>query len=100
MVINSAMDVAPHDPEMQAAVVEILGRIEDFFRRTIEAGQAEGSISGRYPAVDLARMLLGVLTGLRVLTRARPERELLEGMVRPVLSLLAPPSTEERPKDG
>ena len=90
MVINSVMDVAPHDPEMQAALVEILGRIEDFFRRTIEAGQADGSISRRYPAVDLTRMLLGVLTGLRVLTRARPERELLEGMVRPALSLLAP----------
>lgn len=95
MVINSAMDVAPHDPEMRAAIVEILGRIEDFFRRTVEAGQAGGSISSRYPARDLARMLLGMLTGLRVLTRARPERDLLEGMVRPMLSLLDPPSTED-----
>jgi TetR/AcrR family transcriptional repressor of nem operon len=32
--------------------------------------------------------LLGALLGIRVLARARPERELLEGIVRPVFALL------------
>ena len=36
----------------------------------------------------LARLLLGILLGVRVLARTRPERELLEGMVRPALTLL------------
>jgi len=33
-------------------------------------------------------MLLGVLMGLRVLARSRPEPELLRGLLRPVLALL------------
>jgi TetR/AcrR family transcriptional repressor of nem operon len=36
----------------------------------------------------MARLLLGVHIGLRVLARTRPERPLLEGMVRPALALL------------
>ncbi|MFX7197971.1 hypothetical protein ABTI40_19285, partial [Acinetobacter baumannii] len=42
------------------------------------------------PADDLARHLLGVMLGLRVLARCRPERPLLEGLVRPALALLDP----------
>jgi TetR/AcrR family transcriptional repressor of nem operon len=36
----------------------------------------------------LARLLLSTLLGLRVLARSRPERQLLEGVLRPVLALL------------
>jgi TetR/AcrR family transcriptional repressor of nem operon len=39
-------------------------------------------------ADDLARSFLSVLIGIRVLARVRPERKLLEGLLRPVLSLL------------
>jgi TetR/AcrR family transcriptional repressor of nem operon len=33
-------------------------------------------------------LLLGVLLGIRVLARAKPERLLLEGVARPALALL------------
>jgi TetR/AcrR family transcriptional repressor of nem operon len=36
----------------------------------------------------LARHLLAVLLGLRVLARSGPERALLEGLLRPTFSLL------------
>jgi TetR/AcrR family transcriptional repressor of nem operon len=36
----------------------------------------------------LARLLLGVLLGIRVLARSKPERALLEGVARPALALL------------
>jgi TetR/AcrR family transcriptional repressor of nem operon len=39
-------------------------------------------------AKDLARHLLGVLMGVRVLARVRPERALLEGVVGAALTLL------------
>ena len=35
-------------------------------------------------------MLLGVLLGIRVLARIRPERALLEGVLRPALAALEP----------
>jgi TetR/AcrR family transcriptional regulator, transcriptional repressor for nem operon len=88
LLVNTALEVAPHDPELRATVAARLGEIEAFFRRTISAGQADGSVpSGRDPA-DLARLLLGVTLGLRVLARSNPQRELLEGVVRPALALL------------
>ena len=43
------------------------------------------------PAQSIARHLLGVLMGVRVLARVRPERALLEGVVVPALALLDGP---------
>jgi TetR/AcrR family transcriptional repressor of nem operon len=87
-LINSALEIAPHDPELGAEIARRLGEIEAFFHRSIEAGQADGTIPPRRAARDLARLLLGVLLGIRVLARARPDRPLLEGVARPALALL------------
>lgn len=88
LIVNSALELAPHDPEFQAVLADVLRDMEAFFRRCVEAGQQAGTVVATLPAVDLARMLLGVLLGLRVLARSRPERELLVGLVRPVSALL------------
>jgi TetR/AcrR family transcriptional regulator, transcriptional repressor for nem operon len=88
MLVNSALEMAPHDPEFQRAVADVMVQVEGFFRRSVAAGQSEGTISGSQSAEDLARLLLSTLLGLRVLARTRPERELLEGVLRPVLALL------------
>jgi TetR/AcrR family transcriptional regulator, transcriptional repressor for nem operon len=88
MLVNSALEVAPHDPEFQRLIADVLVQVEAFFRRCVAAGQRTGTITTSQPAEDLARLLLSVLLGIRVLARARPERELLEGLLRPTLALL------------
>jgi TetR/AcrR family transcriptional regulator, transcriptional repressor for nem operon len=88
MLVNSALEVAPHDPEFQRVVTGVLLQVEAFFRRCIAAGQHDGTISRYQAAEDLARTLLGILLGIRVLARTRPERELLEGLIRPVFAML------------
>jgi len=45
---------------------------------------------------DVARLLLGVLVGVRVLARTRQERPLLEGILRPALALLDEPDSATR----
>ena len=87
-LINAALEVAPHDPELGAEIARRLSEIEGFFRRAIEAGQADRTIPRQRDAHDLARLLLGVLLGIRVLARSKPERALLEGVARPALALL------------
>jgi TetR/AcrR family transcriptional repressor of nem operon len=87
-LINSALEVAPHDRELGELIADRLGDIEAFFRRSIRAAQAEGTVPQNLVAKDLARLLLGVLLGIRVLARAKPERALLEGLARPALALL------------
>lgn len=90
MLVNSALEVAPHDPELKEIVAGVLSRIEAFFRRCARAGQRDGTITTCQSATDLGRLLLSVHIGLRVLARARPDRALLEGAVRPALALLDP----------
>jgi TetR/AcrR family transcriptional repressor of nem operon len=87
-LINSALEVAPHDRELSALIADRLAEIEAFFRRSIKAAQAEGVVPRDRIAKDLARLLLGVLLGIRVLARSKPERALLEGVARPALALL------------
>jgi TetR/AcrR family transcriptional repressor of nem operon len=62
--------------------------IEAFFRRSIEAGQKDGTILAIRPAAELATMLLSVLLGIRVLARTRPQRGVLEDAAKGVLELL------------
>ena len=88
LLVNSALEVAPHDPELGAEVAARLGEIEAFFRRAVSAAQADGSVPPDRDPADLARLLLGVTLGVRVLARSKPQRELLEGTVRPALALL------------
>jgi TetR/AcrR family transcriptional repressor of nem operon len=88
LLVNSALEIAPHDPELGAELAARLGEIEAFFHRAVVAAQADGSIPTYRDPADLARLLLGVTLGVRVLARANPLRELLEGTVRPALALL------------
>jgi TetR/AcrR family transcriptional repressor of nem operon len=88
MLVNSALEVAPHDAEFQEIIAGVLNRIERFFLKSIKAGQADGTITRSMSARNLAHHLLAVLMGVRVLARARPERALLEGAIEPALALL------------
>jgi TetR/AcrR family transcriptional repressor of nem operon len=88
LVVNTSLEVAPHDPDFREAVTQVFVRIEKYMRDCITAGQLDGTISTKQPADDLARLLLGVLLGLRVLSRTRPDPELLAGLVRPLFLLL------------
>jgi TetR/AcrR family transcriptional repressor of nem operon len=88
LLVNAALELAPYDPEFQELVAEELIFIEAFFRRCIEAGQKGGSITDMRPPDELAKLLLSVLLGIRVLARTRPQRDVLEGAARAVLALL------------
>jgi TetR/AcrR family transcriptional repressor of nem operon len=98
-LVNSALEVAPHHAECRAVIAAQFGDIEAFFKRCIQAGQADKTIPADVDAGDTARLLLGVLLGIRVLARTRPERDVLEGVVRPALALLNPQHRKKR-KDG
>jgi TetR/AcrR family transcriptional repressor of nem operon len=96
LLVNAALEVAPHDPDIADIVAARMGELEAFFRRCMIAGQRDGSISPDVDAKDGARLLLTTVMGLRVLARGHPERAVLEGAVRQALSMLGKPA--QRPK--
>ncbi|QFR34495.1 TetR/AcrR family transcriptional regulator [Ancylobacter sp. TS-1] len=88
MLVNAALEVAPHDAEFREDVASVLTQLQAFFLGCVAAGQADGTITTSLSAEDLARHLLGVLMGVRVLARVRPERAVLEGVVSCAFALL------------
>ena len=98
LLVNSALDVAPHDAEIGKVVGGYLEEIRAFFQRNIEAGRRAGQVPRTIDAAGVSAHLLGVLLGIRVLARTRPDRALLESVVRPALSLLDLPT--DRPVRG
>jgi TetR/AcrR family transcriptional regulator, transcriptional repressor for nem operon len=88
LLINSALDVAPHDTEIAAVVAGYLDEIRGFFRRNLEAARRAGRLPRTLDPDQVAGHLLGVVAGIRVLARTGARRRVLEDVARPALALL------------
>ena len=88
-IINTALELSPHDEKISKIVNRTFAYIEkNFFRKMIERGQASGEISKSVVSTTTARTLLNVLIGLRVLSRNNPEKALLNSVRYQVEALL------------
>jgi len=97
-LVNSALEVASHKKELTAVISKQFSEIEGFFKRCIVAAQAKRTVPQSLDASDTARMLLGVLLGVRVLARSAPNRSLLESVVRSALAPLDLPIRQRKKK--
>ena len=88
MTANEAVELAPHDAEIQGLVAEDFQAIEDAFAQVIARGQADGSISSRQEPRILAHFLLVNLQGLQVMARAQSDRARLDEAVTVMLAVL------------
>ena len=91
LLVNSALDVAPHDAELGRIVTGYLEEIRAFFRRNVEAAIEAGEMPRGTNAENLSIHLLGVLMGMRVLSRTGARRRTLEAVIQPALDLLGRP---------
>ena len=91
LLVNSALDVAPHDAELGRVVSGYLDEIRAFFRRNVEAARTAGTTPHGIDAESVSIHLLGVLIGMRVLARTGATRRTLEAVVQPALDLLERP---------
>ena len=89
LLVNTALELSPHDPEVAALIAQSLTEMEGFFRAKIEGGQAEGTIPGRVDGAEVAGALLSLFLGLRVLARSRPEGPLLRAIARQAEALIS-----------
>jgi TetR/AcrR family transcriptional repressor of nem operon len=82
LLVNSALDVAPHDATIGKVVAGYFDELRAFFRRNVAASRPD------LDAGATADHLLGVLLGIRVLARTGARRKALEAVARPALALL------------
>ncbi|MDX2059175.1 MAG: TetR/AcrR family transcriptional regulator [Gemmatimonadales bacterium] len=85
---NTALEMAPRDPEAAEIVGRAQAEIEAFFRRTVRRGIRDGAFRPDLDPDAAASGLLASLIGVTVLIRSRPEPKLLARVVREAVDRL------------
>ena len=81
-IVNTSVELSPHDREIAQIVSEALNETEQLFRCLIEHGQVAGEILSAVDPALTARGLLGLYLGLCVLIRAGSGAGALRELVR------------------
>lgn len=89
LLVNTALELSPHDPEVAALVAKSFQEMEGFFHAMITESQAKGEIPTAVEPVGTARALLSLFIGLRVLARSRPEAALLRSVAQQAEGLIS-----------
>lgn len=87
-IVNTMLELAPHDPEITRYVTRVIKEAEASLERIIRRGQQRGEVSPAKDATALARFLLHVAFGLRVMARVNPRRSEMDAAARFALSAL------------
>ncbi len=88
LLANSAVELAPHDPEVAGRIYRYVSRTEDAFEDALTRARKTGEIPADSDPKALARFLVNTLHGLRVLARAGSDREVLDDAVSVALRAL------------
>ena len=87
-MVNTAVEIAPHDPEVNTFICQNDKDIESFFYKAIKNGQASGEIPARHNARALARFILNTVKGIRVSAKSAADKKVFDDIVNITLSVL------------
>lgn len=87
-LVNTALDLGPHDPEVSKLVTKGFMQVENFFQKMIKKGQSDGSVSKDLNPRNTARVLMGLMSGLRVLTRTELDLGTSQALVQHAKNIL------------
>ncbi|WP_438495270.1 TetR/AcrR family transcriptional regulator [Paenibacillus sp. IHBB 3054] len=88
LMVNSAVELAMRDTEVDLKTTELFTLSEQLFKDIILWGQQDGEFSSDYNADDLAEHLHAVYVGLRVMTRTSIRKEKLHRIADLSIKLL------------
>jgi TetR/AcrR family transcriptional regulator, transcriptional repressor for nem operon len=86
-LVNASLEMAPHDPEVNKIVQSALQELEEGLYRLLIKAQVAGYLSWTYDPHQLAHFLVGTLVSIRVLARGKPDRRVLQDVVKTALSV-------------
>ncbi|WP_342424008.1 TetR/AcrR family transcriptional regulator [Paenibacillus sp. FSL E2-0178] len=89
LMVNSAVELAMRDAEVDVKTTELFTLSEQLFKDIILWGQQDGEFSSDYNADDLAEHLHAVYVGLRVMTRTSIRKEKLHRLANLSIKLLS-----------
>lgn len=87
-MVNSAVELAMHDPEIASIVHENQKVMEEVFYKAVKKGQESGQISTKLEARSLARFIFNNYSGIRVLARAgEKDKKVYDDILKAMFSL-------------
>lgn len=87
-VVNTAVELSPHDAEITQTVHDSFAVSEQKFLALLELGQASGELPAHLDIRATARFLLNASCGLQVLVKAGQSQAMLQDIVTKTLSVL------------
>ena len=88
LVIHTAMQLAPQDPELRGVLQQFMKRMSKLFAIGLESAREKGQVKSDLDVRAAADMLTSTMFGLAVLGRAGFERATLDGIVDGAMAAL------------
>ena len=88
LLANTAVELAPHDPEVAKKISAYIRRTESAFAKALDRAKDVGDIPNDRDTKALARFLVSNLHGLRVMARAGEDRASLDDIVETIIGAL------------
>ena len=89
LFVNSATEVAAHDPAARDLINGHVRRVEQAFAKILGEGIAAGELDPDLDVEAFAGFLIGTLIGIRTLSRTDPRPEKLNAIAQVAISALA-----------
>jgi TetR/AcrR family transcriptional repressor of nem operon len=87
-ITNTVVERSPHDADCATRVRSYFAEVEEDLARLIARGQLAGEILSRRDPGSLAAFFVGVMQGIRVVSKVNPEEACLRPMVEVALAAL------------
>lgn len=88
MMVNTVLELADVDKELNELAAKKLSAIENSFARAFERAQQNGELDATRSPEELASLVMVVNLGLRVQTRKTKSRQALKPLIENCLSML------------
>jgi TetR/AcrR family transcriptional regulator, transcriptional repressor for nem operon len=87
-MVNSSVELAPHNAEIAQIVNDNMQDIEDALYDLIKKGQDIGQFSKSHSARALARFIFNAISGIRVASKSGVDKKVFDDIVQVTLSAL------------
>lgn len=87
-IVNTTIELAPHNEEIKLLVQQNMASFEDAFTKAFAKGQAEGKIAKGLSARALARFVFNNISGIRVVAKSGADKKVLDDIVKVAMSVL------------
>ncbi len=88
MMVNTVLELADADPELNQLATQQLNSIERAFAAAFSLAQKNGELDTVHSAKELASLVMTINLGLRVQSRQKKSRKELESIIENSLSIL------------